>query len=144
MGKRLKGRLIFGGSAEGSALKSDAPLGLFGHLDPRTGVYREAGHPLDRKPVKGRILVFPRAKGSTVGSYILYGLARSGHAPAAMILAECDTIVAVGAIISGIPTVDQVDISRIPDGATVKVRGKEVIVESHQRLRQARRFLHHG
>jgi len=121
-----KGRLIFGGTAAGRVLKSDAPLGLFGHLDPKTGIYREAGHPLDGCCVKGRVLAFPRAKGSTVGSYILYALRRSGKAPAAMILAECDTIVAVGAIIAEIPTVDRVDLSGLQNGALVEVNGEKV------------------
>lgn len=125
----MKGRLIFSGQAAGAVLKSKAPLGLFGHLDPKTGVYREAGHPLNGKSVKGRILVFPRAKGSTVGSYILYALRKTGKAPAAMILADCDTIVAVGAIIAGIPTVDRVDLGLLKDGAMVRVKGEEVILE---------------
>jgi len=128
--KTLKGRLIFSGAGAGQVLKSDAPLGLFGHLDPKTGIYREAGHPLDGQCVKGRVLVFPRAKGSTVGSYILYALHRTGKAPAAMILSECDTIVAVGAIISSIPTVDSIDLSALKDGAAVRVKDKEVILES--------------
>ena len=127
--RRLRGRLIFGGAASGKVLKSDSPLGLFGHLDPKTGVYREAGHPLDGKCVKGRVLVFPRAKGSTVGSYILYALSKAGKAPAAMVLSECDTIVAVGAIIGSIPTVDSIDLSVLKDGAAVRVKGKEVILE---------------
>lgn len=126
MALNRKGRLIFGGTAAGRVLKSDAPLGLFGHLDPKTGIYREAGHPLDGCCVKGRVLAFPRAKGSTVGSYILYALRRSGKAPAAMILAECDTIVAVGAIIAEIPTVDRVDLSGLQNGALVEVNGEKV------------------
>jgi hypothetical protein len=126
----MKGRIIFSGEGKGKVLKSDAPLGLFGHLDPKTGIYREAGHPLDGKSVKGRVLVFPRAKGSTVGSYILYALRKTGKAPAAMVLAECDTIVAVGAIIGAIPTVDSVDLSMLEDGASVKVQGREVILEA--------------
>ena len=126
----MKGRVIFSGKASGQVLKSDSPLGLFGHLDPKTGVYREAGHPLDGKCVKGRVLVFPRAKGSTVGSYILYALRKTGKAPAAMILSECDTIVAVGAIIGAIPTVDSVDLSALKDGAAVKVKGQEVRIDT--------------
>ena len=126
----MKGRIIFDGKARGKVLKSDVPLGLFGHLDPKTGVYREAGHPLDGKNVKGRILVFPRAKGSTVGSYILYALRKTGKAPAAMVLSECDTIVAVGAIIGAIPCVDSIDLSALPDGAVVQVEGGAVTVSA--------------
>ena len=126
----MKGRVIFDGTGRGKVLKSDVPLGLFGHLDPKTGVYREAGHPLDGKNVKGRILVFPRAKGSTVGSYILYALRKTGKAPAAMVLSECDTIVAVGAIIGAIPCVDSIDLSALPDGAVVQVEGGAVTVSA--------------
>ncbi|MDD5628516.1 MAG: DUF126 domain-containing protein [Elusimicrobia bacterium] len=130
MAELMKGRVIFRGQAAGKVLRSEAPLGLFGHLDPKTGVYREAGHPLDGKSVKGRVLVFPRAKGSTVGSYILYALRRAGKAPAAMILSECDTIVAVGAIIAEIPAVDGVDLSALRDGVAVTVDGQEVRFEA--------------
>ncbi len=129
--KTLKGRLIYSGKGSGRVLKSDVPLGLFGHLEPKTGVYHEAGHPLDGKCVKGRVLAFPRAKGSTVGSYILYALRKTGKAPAALLLRECDTIVAVGAIIGSIPTVDRIDIAALPDGAMVKVEGREVFLASH-------------
>ena len=129
--RRYQGRPIFSGTAAGKVLKSDAPLGLFGHLDPKTGIYREAGHPLDGKCVKGRVLVFPRAKGSTVGSYILYALRKAGKAPAAMILAECDTIVAVGAIIGGIPAVDRIDLRAVRDGAEARIKDREVIIEAH-------------
>ena len=135
--KTLKGRLIFSGTAAGQVLKSEAPLGLFGHLEPKTGVYREAGHPLDGKCVKGRVLVFPRAKGSTVGSYILYALRKTGKAPAAMILSECDTIVAVGAIISSIPTVDNIGLSALKDGATARVKGGKIIVKPTSRRHRA-------
>ena len=128
--KSLKGRLIYSGKGSGRVLKSDVPLGLFGHLEPKTGVYHEAGHPLDGKCVKGRVLAFPRAKGSTVGSYILYALRKSGKAPVAMLLSECDTIVAVGAIISSIPTVDSMDITALQDGAMVRIKGEEVILGS--------------
>jgi len=129
MAEKLKGRVIFGGEAAGSVLKSGVPLGFFGHIDPDTGVYREAGHPLDGMLVSGRVLVFPRAKGSTVGSYIIYALKKTGRAPAAMLIGECDTIVAVGAIIGEIPTVDGIDVSRLEDGDEVRVRGGEVIRE---------------
>ena len=126
--RKLQGRCIFPGEAAGRALKSDDPVGFFGHVDPATGVYREKGHPLDGKSLQGRVLVFPRGKGSTVGSYILYALKKTGAAPCAMVLGECDTIVAVGAIIGEIPVLDRVDLSRIKDGMKVRVRGGEVLL----------------
>jgi predicted aconitase with swiveling domain len=63
--------------------------------------------------------VFPTGKGSTVGSYTLYRMKKNGTAPAGMINRECETVVAVGAIISEIPCVDKIDISKIKTGNCV-------------------------
>ena len=72
---------------------------------------------------------FPRGKGSTVGSYTMYRLARAGMAPAGIINGDCEPIVAVGAIISGIPMVDQVDITEFRDGDSVSIDGEIVTVD---------------
>ncbi len=128
--KRLTGRVIKHGRASGIALVSSEPISFFGMVDAETGRVIEASHPLAGQQIGGRVLVFPTGKGSTVGSYSLYRLAKAGHAPAAIINAESDPIVAVGAIISGIPMVDQVDITQIRTGDRVCVDGEQVIVES--------------
>ena len=75
-----------------------------------------------------RVLVFPTGKGSTVGSYTLYRMAKAGTAPAAIINAESEAIVAVGAIISDIPMVDQVEIAQIRTGDQVSIDGGRVKV----------------
>jgi len=117
----LKGRKIAAGHAFGEALVSSQPISFYGGVDPDNGVVVEKGHPLEGKSVAGKILVFPSGKGSTVGSYTLYRMKKNDVAPAAMINSECETIVAVGAIISEIPCMDKVDISKITDGASVTV-----------------------
>jgi uncharacterized protein len=71
--------------------------------------------------VKGKILVFPTGKGSTVGSYTLYRMKKNGTAPAAIVNRECETVVAVGVIISEIPCVDKIDIAKIKTGSHVQV-----------------------
>ncbi len=121
-------RVVKTGQAEGKALVSPDPIGFLGGVDPDTGIVIEPGHPLEGKCVTGRILVFPTGKGSTVGSYTLYRLARNGLAPAAIINAEADPVVAVGAIIAEIPMVDQVDISRICTGDWVQVDEQEITI----------------
>ncbi|MBE9470818.1 MAG: DUF126 domain-containing protein [Chloroflexi bacterium] len=121
-------RVIKPGHAEGEALVSPEPIGFLGGVDPDTGVVVEPGHPLEGQCVAGRVLVCPTGKGSTVGSYTLYRLARNGLAPAAIINAEADPVVAVGAIIAEIPMVDQVDVSRIRTGDWVQVRDGEIIL----------------
>jgi len=120
----LKGRIIKEGRARGTALVSPEPIGFLGGVDPETGLVIEKGHPLEGQSVAGRVLVFPTGKGSTVGSYTLYRLAREGLAPAAIINAQSEPIVAVGAIISDLPMVDQVDIEQIATGDQVSIRGE--------------------
>lgn len=126
--QKLRGRAIFRGNARGRALVSSASIGFLGGVDPETGVVIEEGHPLQGQSVAGRVLVFPKGKGSTVGSYTLYRLSRSGLAPAAIINARSEAIVAVGAIMAGIPMVDLVDISQIETGDWVEILGEEVLI----------------
>jgi predicted aconitase with swiveling domain len=117
----LKGRVIFKGVAEGEALTTTQPISFYGGVDPNTSEIIEKGHELQGKKVKEKILVFPKGKGSTVGSYTLYRMKKSGTAPAGIINKECETIVAVGAIISEIPCVDKIDISKIKTGDFVRL-----------------------
>ncbi len=128
MRRQLRGRVIREGRASGSALVSLEPIGFLGGVDAATGVVVEKGHSLEGECLAGRVLVFPRGKGSTVGSYVIYSLARNGVAPVGMILAECEPIVAIGAIMADIPMVDQVDISGIQSGDNVSIEGDVVTV----------------
>lgn len=120
---KLRGRVIRQGRAEGEALVSQQSISFFGGVDPESGVIVEAGHELVGKSITDKILVFPRGKGSTVGSYTLYRLRRKGLAPAGIINAESEAIVAVGAIIADIPMVDLLDIARIRTGDAVIIEG---------------------
>lgn len=127
--KQLHGRTIRAGLSQGIALVSSEPLSFLGGVDPESGIVIENGHPLEGHSISGRVLVFPTGKGSTVGSYTLYRLAKNHLAPAAIINAQSEAIVAVGAIISDIPMVDQVDISEIRTGDLVTVDGGCVTIE---------------
>ena len=111
--------MISPGKAEGVALVSPDPIGFYGGIDLNTGVVIEKGHPLEGKCVKDTILVFPNGKGSTVGSYVIYGLQRNGVGPKGIINRETETIVATGVILAGIPCVDKIDISAIKSGDVV-------------------------
>jgi len=114
----MKGRMISPGKTEGVAIVSEEPIGFYGGIDSKTGIVIEKGHPLEGKCVTGKILVFPCGKGSTVGSYVIYGLKKNGVAPKGIVNKETETIVATGVILAGIPCVDQIDIEIIKDGDT--------------------------
>lgn len=117
----FEGRKISPGIAQGEALVTTQGLSFFGGVDTTTGIVTEKGHELEGKSISGKVLVFPQGKGSTVGSYALYRMKKQGTAPVALINSECETIVAVGAIISEIPCVDKIDISQIKNGQKIKV-----------------------
>jgi len=122
----LKGRIISKGTAQEEALVTSQPISFYGGVDPNTGEVIEKGHELKGKSVKGKILVFPTGKGSTVGSYTLYRLKKNGAAPAGIINEECETVVAVGAIISEIPCVDKIDTSKIQTGDLIRIKNDVV------------------
>ena len=125
----LTGRTIYAGTAQGEALVTSQGISFFGGVDPDTGIIVERGHELEGQSIRGKVLVFPTGKGSTVGSYTLYRLKHNGAAPAAIINMECETITAVGCIISEIPCIDQVNIDKIQTGATVLVDADQAKIE---------------
>jgi hypothetical protein len=116
---KLTGRTIFPGQASGTALVSRMGISFYGGVDPETGIVTETGHDLEGQSIAGKVLVFPTGKGSTVGSYVLYRLKKNGHAPLAIINADCETITAVGCIIAEIPCIDRVDLTQIETGMQI-------------------------
>ncbi|HHN81794.1 MAG TPA: DUF126 domain-containing protein, partial [Methanomicrobia archaeon] len=102
----MKARVIKAGRARGRALVSAMALSFLGGIDPETGTVIARDSDIAGESIAGRILVFPRGKGSTVGSYILLRLKKNGVAPLAIVNELSEPIVAVGAIIADIPMVD--------------------------------------
>jgi len=125
----MKGRMISPGKVEGTAIVSKDPIGFYGGINIKTGFVIEKGHPLEGKSIKDKILVFPCGKGSTVGSYVIYGLKKNDVAPKAIINKETETIVATGVILAGIPCVDKIAIEQIKDGDTVVVDADNATIE---------------
>jgi len=128
--KRLKGRPLVAGAAAGRALVAATPLSLWGGLDPATGNIPDRRHELCGRCMTGRVLVLPCGKGSSTASAILAESIRSGTAPAAIILARTDPIIALGAIVADemfgrtVPVVvlGKCDYDAIADGDQVTVQ----------------------
>jgi predicted aconitase with swiveling domain len=118
---RLEGRKVDGGRARGRALVCNAPLSFLNGVDPLTGLVQDTDQQVRGQSVQDTVLVFPRGRGSTVGSYVIYELKLNGLAPAGIINAEAEPIIATGAIMSSIPMIDKVDIRRIPQGAFLEM-----------------------
>ncbi len=133
---RCRGIAKFRG--EGYALVTSQGISFFGGVDPKTGEVREKGHELFGESVTGRVLVFPKGKGSTVGSYVIYQLKKNGKAPAAIINVETEAIIAAGCILAEVPLVDRMGadpLKAIRTGDRVAVDGRSgtvTVVINHQ------------
>ena len=103
----IKCRKISRGTTAGDVILSKEPLSFLGGVDPDTGNVIDRGHQLYQKNVSGKILVIPSGKGSTVGSYVIFQMAKNKTAPLAIIAMEAEPIIATGAIMASIPMVDQ-------------------------------------
>ena len=128
------------GSARASAVVLDEPLSLWGGLRPETGEIVDHRHPQRGVAVSGRILVMPSGRGSSSSSSVLVEAVRAGSAPAGIVLAEADAILALGAIVADelygarLPIVvappdvygrardgDALTITAEPDGARIEI-----------------------
>ncbi|HZQ04970.1 MAG TPA: DUF126 domain-containing protein [Anaerolineae bacterium] len=97
--EKIQGRALIAGRAEGQVIFTDEPLSFWGGYDAKTGEIIDSHHALYGSNVAGKIFVLPGGRGSSTGSGILLESIRRGTAPAAMILARTDQILALGAIV---------------------------------------------
>ncbi len=88
------------GVASGEVLVLDEPLSFWGGLDPQTGLLIDVHHPQAGATLIGRVLVMPSGRGSSSSSYVFAEAIRAGTAPAAVVLAEADSILALGSIVA--------------------------------------------
>ncbi len=125
----LRGRGIVEGYCKAEALVSTKPISFLGDVDPENGKIVEKRHDLYGESVKDKALCFPHGHGSTVGSYILYSLARKGLAPKAIINHKADPVIVVGAVMANIPMVDKIEIGQIKNGDLVEVNANKGTVK---------------
>ena len=93
-----EGRTLVPGEAHGPALVLTEALSFWGGLDPATGKIVDVHHPQHGVVVTGSVLVMPGGRGSSSSSSVLAEAIRAGTAPAAIVLAEADPIIALGAM----------------------------------------------
>jgi predicted aconitase with swiveling domain len=97
---RWKTRVLVPGEGQGEALVLAEPLSLWGGLDPQSGQIIDGRHPSRGQNVTGKVMILPGGRGSSSASSILLESVRVGTAPAAIITAELDGILALGAIVA--------------------------------------------
>ncbi len=98
-GNELHGRSLHPGSEQGTVLVLDEPLSFWGGVDAN-GTIVDSHHPQRGHSLTGRVVALPSGRGSSSSTAVLAELIRSGHGPAALLLAECDTILVIGALVA--------------------------------------------
>ena len=88
------------GSVTARAIVLREPLSLWGGMDPASGRVIDARHPQRGASLAGRVVVMLAARGSSSSSSVLAEAVRAGYAPAGILLAEVDLILAVGAAVA--------------------------------------------
>lgn len=125
----MKGRLLSTGEASGEAIVLREPLSLWGGLDPGSGELIDAHHPQRGASLAGRVVVMLSARGSSSSASVLAEAVRAGYAPAALLLAEPDLILAIGAAVAQelygrtlpIAVLPPSELATIADGAHVRI-----------------------
>jgi uncharacterized protein len=132
----LRGRALVAGAAAGPALVLEAPLSLWGGMDPHSGRLSDHHHPQLGATLTGQVLVMPSGRGSSSSSSVLAEAIRLGTAPLAVLLAEPDEILVLGALVAEYLYERTCPIVVLPDapadaigtGDHVEVRGDRVWV----------------
>jgi predicted aconitase with swiveling domain len=88
------------GVATGEVLVLDEPLSFWGGVDPATGTVIDVHHPQHGAELAGKVVAMPSGRGSSSSSYVFAETIRAGTTPAAIVLAEPDAILALGAIVA--------------------------------------------
>jgi predicted aconitase with swiveling domain len=125
-------RKISKGHAQGEVIVTKDSISFLGGVDPKTGVIIDSQHELYGKKISGKILVIPSGKGSTVGSYVIFQMAKNKTAPSAIISLKAEPIIATGAIMAEIPMVDQPDadiLNILKEGDIVEVDADSGIIK---------------
>ncbi|SEP45443.1 aconitase X [Pseudomonas sp. Snoq117.2] len=96
----VRGRALVAGHARGRLAWAPLGLSFWGGVDPASGRVIDRHHPLHGLELAGRILAIPSGRGSCTGSAVLLELLLAGRGPAALVLAEPDEILSLGAIVA--------------------------------------------
>jgi predicted aconitase with swiveling domain len=105
----LRGRKVVPGVVEGEALVSRDTISGWGGIDPAKGIVIEPRHELYGVCFTGKILVFPGAKGSSGWSGFFQATRLMGTAPIGMIFTTVTTKVALGAVVTRVPAITDLD-----------------------------------
>lgn len=95
------------GDIHGEILITHNRISFLGDVDQRTGTIVGGDLDIKGEVITDKILIFSEGRGSTVGSNVLYGLAKHGIAPKLLVTHRAELITVSGAVYGQIPMVSQ-------------------------------------
>jgi predicted aconitase with swiveling domain len=141
----LKGKPVFGGVASGPALMTKIPMNFTASFTKPKNLFpswrsqiQDRHHDLFRRDVKGCVIIFPAAIGSTYTGMVLLELMYQECGPAAVVVQNIDPLLVSGPVLAdiwfskGIPIVEYSgeDIyNRISENDWVQVNGQTGEIE---------------
>jgi predicted aconitase with swiveling domain len=104
-------------------------LSLWGGMDPATGELIDAHHPQRGANLAARVVLMPSGRGSSSSASVLAEAVRARTAPAAIMLAEPDLILAIGSAVAEelygvrvpVLVLPGEELAAIPDGAEIDI-----------------------
>ena len=99
-GPKFRGRVLVPGEVSAETLVLSAPLSFWGGYEPSTGQIIDQRHPQVGEHVCGKILIAPKARGSSGTPAGIAESIRAGVGPVGIVLKESDVNVAIGALVA--------------------------------------------
>ena len=96
----IRAEPLLAGRARGALLRVVRPLSFWGGVDAASGMIVDPDSDAYGERLGGTVLALAATRGSSSSSAVLLELAYRGLAPAALLLAEPDAILLVGAIVA--------------------------------------------
>lgn len=97
---RPAGRFLVNGEASGDIVFSSVPISFMMGVHSETGVVVDEHHPLLGTPLRNKIVVLPRGRGSCSASGVIMELLHRGNAPAALVFRTLEEILTLGVLIA--------------------------------------------
>jgi predicted aconitase with swiveling domain len=94
----------------GEILITQHKISFLGDIDQQTGTVVGSDLDIKGETLKNKIFIFPESRGSTVGSNVLYGLAKQGTAPRLLVTHRAELITISGAVYGQIPMASQLSL----------------------------------
>lgn len=126
--RKVKVKILVEGSAEGKIVVINEPISFLGEVNPRDGVVKKKASVFK---IKDKILVFPHTRGSTVGSYVIFGLKYYNNSPKAIIVKKAEPILITGCVISDIPLAqieEDIDLQELMEYSYARIDPEEKLL----------------